>query len=67
MAERLKKQHGAEAAKQVEGAWRLAYGRKPTAAEVKTAVGTLARESDDDALARLCLVLLNTNEFLYID
>ncbi|MEO2091468.1 MAG: DUF1553 domain-containing protein, partial [Gemmataceae bacterium] len=61
---------------QAAAAWRLALGRNPTDAEVKSAVSHLAKQATVfakrpdpalDALASLCLVLLNTNEFLYVD
>jgi hypothetical protein len=61
---------------QATAVWRLALGRNPTDAEVKSAVSHLAKQAAvfakrpdpaADALASLCLVLLNTNEFLYVD
>ncbi len=56
--------------------WRLALGRDPRENEVKAAVGHLEKQAKEfanrpdaalDALASLCHVLLNTNEFLYVD
>ena len=44
--------------------WRRTLGRSPTADEVAKALPTL---KDEASLDRLCLVLLNTNEFLYVD
>jgi hypothetical protein len=44
----------------VEGLWRRVYGRGPTAAERERAERVANRE-------QLALVLLNTNEFLYVD
>ena len=61
---------------QVTRAWRLALGRDPRVAEAAAAVTHLERqgarfaERPDpalDALASLCHVLLNTNEFIYVD
>jgi hypothetical protein len=61
---------------QVARAWRLALGRDPRAAERAAAVAHLERQAKAfagrpdpalDALASLCHVLLNTNEFVYVD
>jgi hypothetical protein len=46
-----------------ETAWKMALGRGPSTEERKTGAEYLARNS----LERLCLLLLNTNEFLYVD
>jgi hypothetical protein len=62
--------------KQVEAAWRRVLSRRPTDDEMATAVQFLT--ATPDALSRgerstaaplvdLCLALLNTNEFLYVD
>lgn len=48
----------------VEAAWRKALQRAPSAEERGKAL-TLAK--DRAGLSRLCLVLLNMNEFLYVD
>ncbi|MDQ6705882.1 MAG: DUF1553 domain-containing protein, partial [Acidobacteriota bacterium] len=55
-AERLKKRLGGNT---VRNAWQIALGRAPSEAEA-------ARASQAN-LEQLCLILLNTNEFLYID
>jgi hypothetical protein len=55
---------------QVTRAWRLALARDPTDAERAAAVAHLERQAPllgDAALASLCHVLLNTNEFVYVD
>jgi hypothetical protein len=44
-------------------AWRLAFGRPPSPEERATAAAYLARNS----LPRLCLLILNMSEFLYVD
>jgi hypothetical protein len=57
----------------VRRAWQLVLGRLPAAGELNDAVtfltdqGRLEAGSADRALLDLCHVLLNTNEFLYID
>jgi Protein of unknown function (DUF1553) len=50
-------------------AYALTYGRPPTAAEADHAVNFVLTNSasSDDALVDLCHVLLNSNEFLYVD
>ena len=63
-AARLRRENGAEA--RVELAWKLAFGRAPRDEEKRTALTALGAEGDA-ALDRFCLVLLNTNEFLYVD
>ncbi len=53
----------------VATAYRLAYGRPPTADESQAAREFLQTHpaKDSDALVDLCHVLLNSNEFLYVD
>jgi hypothetical protein len=63
-AARVRKQAGddkPEAA--VEAAWRIAFGRPPSAAERTTALDYLQRNS----LSRLCLLIFNMSEFIYAD
>ena len=61
---------------QVKRAWQLALGRSPRQSELDAALAHLESQSKKfagrasaafDALASLCHVLLNTNEFLYVD
>ncbi len=61
---------------QVTRAWQLALGRSPRQTELDAALTHLEAQSKKftgrenaalDALASLCHVLLNTNEFLYVD
>ena len=65
-----------ERKEQVIRAWRLALGRAPREAEVAAALAHLEKQAKAfakrpdpalDALASLCHVLLNTNEFMYVD
>lgn len=62
-AERLHREAGDDPAKQASLAYRLAFGRAPTALE-QSAAQALASEHGLAALAR---VLFNANEFLYLD
>jgi len=57
---------------QVTRAWRLALGRDPRDADRTAALAHLERQAAQlgdsaSALASLCHVLLNTNEFAYVD
>lgn len=77
-AARLKRERSSPA-DQVERAYELACQRPPTAAERETAVGFLrqqtaklaehgaSRTAETEALADFCHMLLNSNEFLYVD
>jgi hypothetical protein len=49
--------------RQIEGAYRLALGRMPTAEETRT----LAAYGVKYGLANVCRLVLNSNEFLFID
>jgi mono/diheme cytochrome c family protein len=48
----------------LESLWQRALGRRPTATELAKARTAV---TDEASLARLGLVLMNTNEFLYVD
>jgi hypothetical protein len=62
-AARVRKQAGEPPEAQVETAWRLAFGRLPDAEERRTALDYLSRNS----LPRLCLLVFNMSEFIYVD
>jgi len=47
----------------VDKAWRIALGRAPAPEERQTAIEYLRRNS----LQRLCLMLFNLSEFVYVD
>jgi hypothetical protein len=70
-AKRVKNDAGMPANAQVERAFRLAYHRAPTERELASSLNFLERQSriasPDTALVDLCHVLLNSNEFLYVD
>ena len=59
-AARIRKQN---AESPVEMAWQIAFGRSPSAVERRTAEDYVRRNS----LARLCLLIFNMNEFIYVD
>ncbi len=49
--------------KLIDAAWRIGLGRLPSAAERATSEGYLARGGFEN----LCLLILNLNEFIYVD
>jgi hypothetical protein len=61
-AERLEKT-GGDPDRQVEAAYRLAFGRPPTAEEREA----LAAYAKKHGLAKACRVLFNANEFVFVD
>jgi len=62
-AERLQTVSPDDVPRQIDSAYRLALGRLPTAEERMAMVGYARRHG----LANACRVLLNTNEFLFVD
>jgi hypothetical protein len=62
-AERLRREAGADRAKQVELAFRLAAGRSPTTQEADVGQRFLEREP----LEEFALAMFNLNAFLYVD
>jgi hypothetical protein len=62
-AARVKKAAGDSLEAQVDTAWKLAFGRAPAASERETALEFLRRNS----LSRLCLLIFNMSEFIYVD
>jgi hypothetical protein len=76
LAERVAREAGPAADRQVERAYRLTLVRWPAPRERRLAAAFLQRQTallkdhargDRDALADFCLALLNTNEFVYVD
>ena len=63
LAKRVERDAGAEAAAQVRRAYALAFSREPTEDEASFGRDFVGKHG----LTQFCLVLLNTNEFLYID
>jgi mono/diheme cytochrome c family protein len=63
MAERLRREAGPDAVKQIDLAYRLALARPPTAGETQVMLDFLQRES----LEQMCRVIFNLNEFAYVD
>jgi hypothetical protein len=62
-AARLRKINADSPEAWVENAWLIAFSRSPTAVERRTAEDYVRRNS----LARLCLLIFNMNEFIYVD
>ena len=77
MAARVRQEAGDDAAAQIDRAWWLALSRAPTDRERAAAAAHLDTQrkntqegdtaADERALASLCHVLLNLNEFIYVD
>jgi cytochrome c553 len=65
LAARLQATHPGDRDAWVSGGWQLVLGREPSADEKQKALAFL--HADSPELDNLCLVLLNMNEFLYID
>ena len=66
-AERVRKQAGEDRERWAAEAFRLALGRGPTGREREQAREFFLKDLGAEALARFCLVVLNMNEFLYVD
>jgi hypothetical protein len=70
-AARLHRDVGEEREKQIDRAWWLALSRAPTEKELVAAIAHLEAQAGsgdgNSALVSLCHVLLNTNEFIYVD
>jgi hypothetical protein len=62
-AARIRKQAGDNPEASVDAGWLIAFGRRPTPEERGTALAYLGRNS----LERLCLLIFNMNEFVYVD
>jgi hypothetical protein len=62
-AARLEANYGEAPESWVDAGWQLALGRKPSGEEKDRALAFLAK----NPLSRLCLLLFNMNEFLYVD
>jgi hypothetical protein len=62
-AARLRREAGADAMRQIERAWRLAFARSPSDREQRAASSFIKRQG----LEQLCLVLYNANEFLFVN
>jgi Protein of unknown function (DUF1553)/Protein of unknown function (DUF1549)/Planctomycete cytochrome C len=62
-ADRLQREAGDDPARQVEQAFRLAFGRRASDTERKAALALVRKHG----AAMLCRALFNANEFLYVD
>ena len=68
LAKRIRREAGESAEEKVRLAYRLALGRLPSQDEARRFMNFLGQaQNKDDALTGFCRVLLNTNEFVYID
>ena len=73
MADRLRREAGDDEVRRIERAFKLAFARSPAADELSAARSFLNDQSrlrggdEAAALADFCHVLLNANEFIYLD
>jgi hypothetical protein len=83
LAQRVASAAGPAPDKRIELAFRIALARRPTASEAESGAALIQRQTDryqkqsslqlapeqaaQKALANLCQMLLNTNEFLYVE
>jgi hypothetical protein len=67
LAKRLLAEPAGDNAERIGRAYRLAYGRPPTAAEVRVGRELLRGSPDEAAWAAYCEVLLCTNELMFVD
>jgi cytochrome c553 len=63
-AKLARRAEGSTPEQRIRQVWRRALGRAPSPAELAKALPAV---TDEASLARLCLVLLNMNEFIYVD
>jgi hypothetical protein len=66
-AAELRKSHGSNMDELLRHAMRGAWGRPPSDAELSLGRRFLGEQAQASALVDLCHVLLNSNEFLYVD
>ena len=66
MAKRIK-YRSSNPTQQITIGYELAFGRLPTESEMKLALEYLVTAKSVDPLADFCHVLLNANEFVYVD
>jgi hypothetical protein len=62
-AKRLVSEAGADPAAPTRHAFRLSFGREPTAEELTAAISLVARHG----LTAFCRAVFNANEFVYVD
>ena len=72
LAERLRREAGPDLTRQVEQALILATSRKPTEIEVRRGINLITKleaegSSKESALESFCLIVLNLDEFIYLD
>ncbi|MGI8980905.1 MAG: PSD1 and planctomycete cytochrome C domain-containing protein [Pirellulaceae bacterium] len=68
LAARIERENGSETKEQrIAAVYESLFGRAPSAEESSTAAAFLGDGSSQERLIDLCHVLLNSNEFLYVD
>jgi Protein of unknown function (DUF1549)/Protein of unknown function (DUF1553)/Planctomycete cytochrome C len=71
LAQRVRREAGSDHSQEIDRLFRLALGRRPTKSELTIAARLLdkhaSKSTGADPLQSLCLVVLNLNEFIYVD
>ena len=62
-AQRVRRETGEEVLKHIQRSYKLAYGRDPTSREQELATRFISQYG----LPQFCLVLLNSNEFVFVE
>ena len=66
-ANRVRRESSSDLESQIKRAFQIALGRNPKTAEIKKSLDLFQNNRPTDNLLSLCRVLLNSNEFIYID
>jgi hypothetical protein len=67
-ARRIRQEAGPDVREQIERAFLIAFGRPPGTAELQDVLAFVeAGSGKPDSLVGLCRILLNANEFIYVD
>lgn len=67
LAAKLRREAGDDPKAQIELGYRLALSRKPTATEMSTMLDFIKSKEGNQALEQAARVILNLNEFVYVD
>ena len=67
LAQRVRNEAGEDVQDQIRQAFQITLARRPSAGELKMTAEFFVEARGDQPLVGLCRVLLNSNEFLYVD
>ena len=63
----MRRESGSDLQSQIKRAFQIALGRNPQNIEIEKSLDLFHSNGTADNLVSLCRVLLNSNEFIYID